>query len=321
MRVHVGSGAMKIAVIGTGGVGGYFGGRFAEAGNDVWFLARGRHLEEMRRCGLKVKSRLGDMLIKPVQATDKSAEIGPVDLVLIAVKLWDTDAAIEAAKPLLGPDTAVVSLQNGIDAVERLVAALGKARVLGGTCQIAAVISGPGIVLHTGTMARMIVGELDGRSSSRIEALEAAAKKAKIDFIASPEIDKAIWQKFVFLSSFSGVTTLTRLPKGPIMAEAETRTMLNAAIAESVGVARARGVKLDDDLVEKLMKFAEGLPDDMKSSMLGDLERGARLELPWLSGTVAKLGASLGVSTPVHTAIFQALKPYAEGRISAKVPV
>jgi 2-dehydropantoate 2-reductase len=312
---------MKIAVIGTGGVGGYFGGRLAEAGNDVWFLARGRHLDEMRRCGLKVKSRLGDILVKPVQATDKSAEIGPVDLVLIAVKLWDTDAAIETAKPLLGPDTAVVSLQNGIEATERLVAALGKTRVLGGTCQIAAVISGPGIILHTGTMARMTIGELDGSMGKRLEAIAETCKKAKIDFIATPEIDKAIWQKFVFLSSFSGVTTLTRLPKGPIMAETETRTMLNAAITEAVAVARAKGVKLEDDLADNLMKFAEGLPDDMKSSMLGDLDRGARLELPWLSGTVAKLGASLGVATPVHTAIFQALKPYAEGRISAKVPV
>lgn len=312
---------MKIAVIGTGGVGGYFGGRLAESGSDVHFVARGRHLEEMRRCGLKVKSRLGDILIKPVKATDNPAEIGPVDLVIVAVKLADTDAAIQSAKPLLGPETAVVSLQNGIDAVERLTAAFGKPRVLGGVCHIAAVISGPGIILHTGTMARLTIGETDGRTSQRLEAIAAACKKAKIDFIASPEIDQAIWNKFVFLSSFSGVTTLTRLPKGPIMAEPETRTLLRDAIAEAVAVARARGVKLDADLVDKLMTFAEGLPDDMKSSMLGDLERGGRLELPWLSGTVAKLGASLGVPTPVHTVIYRALKPYAEGRLSAKVPV
>jgi 2-dehydropantoate 2-reductase len=314
---------MKIAVIGTGGVGGYFGGRLAESGSDVHFLARGRHLEEMRRCGLKVKSRLGDILIRPVQATDSPAEIGPVDLVIIAVKLADTDAAIQAAKPLLGPDTAIVSLQNGIDAVERLTAAFGKQRVLGGVCHIAAVISGPGIILHTGTMARMTVGETDGSVSKRLQALEAACKQAKIDFVASTEIDKAIWHKFVFLSSFSGVTTLTRSPKGPIMAEPETRALLHDAIAEAVAVARARGVRLDDDLVEKLMKFAEGLPDDMKSSMLGDLERGARLELPWLSGTVAKLGSSLGVPTPVHQVIYRALKPYAAGRNGGgmKVPV
>jgi 2-dehydropantoate 2-reductase len=312
---------MKIAVIGTGGVGGYFGGRLAESGNDVRFVARGRHLEEMKRCGLKVKSRLGDILIKPVKATETTAEIGPVDLVFIAVKLWDTDAAIAAAKPLLGPDTMVVSLQNGIEAVDRLVAAFGRAHVLGGVCHIAAVISGPGIILHTGTMARLTIGELDGSASARLDAITAACKKAKIDFIASPEIDKAVWHKFVFLSSFSGVTTLTRLPKGPIMAEPETRALLKAAIAETVAVAQARGIKLADDLPDALIKFAETLPDDMKSSMLGDLERGARLELPWLSGTVAKLGESLGVPTPVHRVIFQALKPYAEGRISAKVPV
>ena len=176
---------MKIAVIGTGGVGGYFGGRLAEAGNEVWFVARGRHLEEIRRCGLKVKSRLGDILVKPANATDNTKDIGPVDLVIIAVKLWDTDAAIEAAKPMLGPNTAVVSLQNGIEAVERLTAAFGKARVLGGSCQIAAVISGPGIILHTGAMARLTVGELDGKSSARLEALTEACKKAKVDFIAS----------------------------------------------------------------------------------------------------------------------------------------
>ena len=312
---------MKIAVIGTGGVGGYFGGRLAEAGNEVWFVARGRHLEEIRRCGLKVKSRLGDMLIKPVKATDDTAEIGPVDLVIIAVKLADTDSAMAATKPLLGPDTAVVSLQNGIEAVERLTAAFGKARVLGGVCHIAAVISGPGIILHTGTMARMTIGEIDGSMSPRLAAIESACKKAKIDFIASPEIEKAIWHKFVFLSSFSGVTTLTRLPKGPIMAEPETRDLLKDAIAEAVAVARARGIALAEDLPEQLIKFAEGLPDDMKSSMLGDLERGSRLELPWLSGTVAKLGASLGVPTPAHRVIYQALKPYAEGRINSKVPV
>jgi 2-dehydropantoate 2-reductase len=305
---------MKIAVIGTGGVGGYFGGRLAEAGNEVWFVARGRHLEEIRRCGLKVKSRLGDILIKPANATDTTKDIGPVDLVMIAVKLWDTDAAIEAAKPLLGPNTAVVSLQNGIEAVDWLTAAFGKASVLGGSCQIAAVISGPGIILHTGAMARLTVGELDGKPSARLDALAEAAKQAKIDFIATPDIDKAIWQKFVFLSSFSGVTTLTRLPKGPIMADPDTRALLGAALAETVAVARARGVKLADDIVDALLKFAEGLPDDMKSSMLGDLERGGRLELPWLSGTVAKLGASLGVPTPVHRVIYQALKPYAEGR-------
>jgi 2-dehydropantoate 2-reductase len=313
---------MKIAVIGTGGVGGYFGGRLAEAGNEVWFLARGRHLEEIRRSGLKVKSRLGDILIKPANATDTTKDIGPVDLVMIAVKLWDTDAAIEAVKPLLGPNTAVVSLQNGIEAVDRLTGAFGKARLLGGSCQIAAVISGPGIILHTGTMARLTIGELDGKSSARLDALTEAAKQAKIDFVASPDIDKAIWQKFVFLSSFSGVTTLTRLPKGPIYADPDTRALLGAAIAEAVAVARARGVKLADDTADALMKFAEGLPADMKSSMLGDLERGARLELPWLSGTITKLGASLGVPTPVHRVIYQALKPYAEGRNgTTKTPV
>lgn len=312
---------MKIAVIGTGGVGGYFGGRLAEHGNEVWFVARGRHLEEIRRCGLKVKSRLGDILIKPANATDDTAEIGPVDLAIIAVKLWDTDAAIAAVKPLLGPDTAVVSLQNGIDATDRLVAAFGKERVLGGTCQISAVISGPGIIRHTGNMARITVGELDGRTTPRTDAFGAACKKAGIDATISPDIERAIWEKFVFLSSFSGVTTLTRLSKGPIMADPDSRELFRTALMEAIAVARAKGVRVGNDLLEKLMTFADGLPDDMKSSMLGDLERGSRLEVPWLSGTVAKLGETLDVPVPVHRVIFQALKPYAGGRNTAVTPV
>lgn len=312
---------MKIAIIGTGGVGGYFGGRLAENGNDVWFVARGRHLEEIRRCGLRVKSRLGDILVKPANATDTTSAIGPVDLVVIAVKLWDTDAAIEAAKPLLGPDTAVVSLQNGIDATERLVAALGAERVLGGTCQIAAAISGPGIIRHTGTLARITVGELDGRPSARTDAFGAACKKAGIDAAISTDIERAIWEKFAFLSSFSGVTSLTRLPKGPIMADPDTRELFQSALTEAIAVARARGVRVGNDLLEKLMNFADGLPDDMKSSMLGDLERGSRLEVSWLSGKVASLGALLNVPVPVHRVIYQALKPYANGRNTAVTPV
>jgi len=312
---------MKIAIIGAGGVGGYFGGRLAEGGNEVWFVARGRHLEEIRRGGLRVKSRVGDIHVKPANATDTTAEIGPVDLVVIAVKLWDTDAAIEAAKPLLGPDTAVVSLQNGIDAAERLLAALGRERVLGGTCQIAAAISGPGIIRHTGTLARITVGELDGRQSARTDAFGAACKKAGIDITISTDIERAIWEKFVFLSSFSGVTALTRLPKGPIMSDPDTRDLFNNALMEAIAVARAKGVRVGNDLLEKLMNFADGLPDDMKSSMLGDLERGSRIEVPWLSGKVASLGATLNVPVPVHRVIYQALKPYANGRNTAVTPV
>ncbi len=312
---------MKIAIIGTGGVGGYFGGRLAEHGNDVSFVARGRHLEEIRRCGLRVKSRLGDIHLKSANATDATSEIGPVDLVVIAVKLWDTDAAIEASKPLLGPGTAVVSLQNGIDATEQLVAALGRERVLGGTCQISAAISGPGIIRHTGSLARITIGELDGRASARADAFGAACEKAGIDVTISPDIERVIWEKFVFLSSFSGVTALTRLPKGPIMADADTRELFKSALTEAIAVARAKGVRVGNDLLEKLMNFAEGLPEDMKSSMLGDLERGSRLELPWLSGKVANLGVLLNVPVPVHRVIYQALKPYAEGRNTAVTPV
>ncbi len=312
---------MKIAIVGAGGVGGYFGARLAAAGQDVWFLARGRHLDAIRRCGLRVKSRLGDVHVNPAQATDDPAVIGPVDLVVVTVKLWDTEAAIAAAKKLAGADTAFVSFQNGVVAADQLAAAFGRERVLGGVSHISAVISGPGIILHTGTMARLTVGELDGRRTARVNAFVDACRKAGIDAHASDDIRRAIWEKFIFLASFSGVTTLTRLSKGPIFADADTRALFEAAIAEAVAVARANGVALADDVVATTMRFSEGLPDEMKSSMLADLERGNRLELPWLSGAVAQLGAAAGVPTPVHRVIFQALKPYAGGRVSSVMPV
>jgi 2-dehydropantoate 2-reductase len=312
---------MKIAIMGTGGVGGYFGARLAVAGENVWFVARGAHLSAIRRCGLHIESRLGDLEIKPAQATDDPAAIGPVDLVVFAVKLWDTEAAAVAAKPLVGADTAVLSLQNGVDAVERLSAVFGKARVIGGLCHIAAAICQPGVIRHTGTMARVTLGELDGSRSARLDAIAAACRKAGVETVVSDDIARAIWEKFVFLASFSGVTSLSRLPKGPIFADPECRKLFESAIAEAAAVARARGVRLPDDLVGKLMAFGDGLPAEMKSSMLGDLERGNRLELPWLSGAVAQLGAASGVPTPVHQAIYRALHPYAAGRATQVTPV
>jgi 2-dehydropantoate 2-reductase len=312
---------MKIAILGTGGVGGYFGGRFAEGGEDVWFVARGRHLDALQRCGLRVKSRLGDILVKPIQATDDPAQIGPVDLVIVAVKLWDTADAVRAAAPLVGANTTIISFQNGVDAAEQFGAAFGAERVIGGVCHIAAAISGPGIIVHTGMMAKLTIGEFDRRNSPRIEAIMAACRKAGIDAHASDDIARAIWEKFIFLTAFSGITSLTRLSKGPILSDPDARDLFRAALAETASVARARGVRLSDDAVDRIMEFADSLPDEMKSSMLGDLERGNRLELPWLSGAVARLGAQAGVPTPIHRVIYQALKPYADGRAVNRIPV
>lgn len=312
---------MKIAVVGAGGVGGYFGARLAAAGQDVAFIARGAHLAEMRRCGLRVKSVLGDLHVKPIVATDAPGEIGPVDWVVIAVKLWDTEAAARAALPLVGPDTAVVSFQNGVDAAERLAGVFERRRVVGGVTHIAAAISGPGTIRHTGTMAKLTLGELDGGGSARVEAFVAACRAAQIDAAAAPDIRRVIWEKFTFLATFSGVTALTRLPKGPILADPDTRALFEAALTEAVTVARARGIAMPDDMVARVMRFADGLPDEMRSSMLGDLERGGRLELPWLSGAVARLGDELGVPTPTHRTIYRALKLHAEGRTVKVTPV
>ncbi len=303
---------MRIAVMGTGGVGGYFGGRLAATGEQVWFIARGAHLQAIRRDGLRVESAVGDIRIQPARATADPAEIGPMDVVLFTVKLWDTEAAAEQVRPLLGPDTAVISFQNGVDSAERIAAVLGAGRAVGGVCHIAATIAAPGVIRHTGTLARLTVGEWDKARSARVEAFVAAARGAGIDVVHADDIGRAIWEKFVFLSAFSAVTTLVRQPIGPLRGDVDGRGMIRASVAAPSALARPRGVPLADDEVERVLVFTDGLPADMKSSMLGDLQRGARLELPWLSGAVVRLGQGTGVATPVHRTVLAALKPFAE---------
>jgi 2-dehydropantoate 2-reductase len=308
---------MRIVVMGSGGVGGYFGARLAASGEDVRFVARGAHLAAMQRDGLKITSKLGDLTVKPVTASPDPAALGPADLVVIAVKLGDTDSAIAGITPLMGADTSVVSFQNGVGAIDALTKAFGPERVLGGVAQIAAEISSPGSIRHTGTLARLVVGEPKGGLSPRVEAIAAAAKKAGIDVIASDDITRAIWEKFVFLASFSGVTTLARRAKGAIFADPDLKQLYADALSEAVAVARARGAALAPDHAERALKFTDGLPAEMKSSMFGDLERGNRLEVEYLSGAVARLGAAAGVKAPVHQAIYAALKPYMGGRPAA----
>ena len=305
---------MKIAVMGSGGVGGYFGARLAASGADVTFIARGEHLAAVRREGLRILSANGDLTLKPAQATDAPASIGPVDLVMIAVKLWSTDDAARAIAPLMGPNSAVVSWQNGVAAEDILLKHYGKERVIGGVSNIAALIDAPGVIRHNGTMARLIFAELDGKSSPRIDALAALCKQAKLDHIVSDDINRAIWQKFIFLASFSGMTCATRLSIGPIRSDPETRAMLKAALQEVVAIGRAKGVSLPDDQVEQSLTWADNLPATMVASMLGDLNRGNRLELPWLSGTVVKLGEELGIATPTHKFIYNVLKLHADAK-------
>lgn len=305
---------MKIVVMGSGGVGGYFGVRLAANGADVTFIARGEHLVAMRRDGLKVLSANGDLTVKPVKATDDPASVGHADLVMIAVKLWSTDDAARTIAPMMGPNSAVVSWQNGVVAEDILIKHYGKERVIGGVSNIAALIEAPGVIRHNGTMARLIFAELNGKPSKRIVAFAALCKQANIDHVVSDDINRAIWQKFIFLASFSGMTCATRLSIGPIRTDPETRAMLKAALGEVVAIGRAKGVSLPDDQVEQSLTWADNLPPTMVASMLGDLNRGNRLELPWLSGNVVKLGEELGVATPVHKFIFTVLKLHADGK-------
>jgi 2-dehydropantoate 2-reductase len=305
---------MRIAIMGSGGVGGYLGARLAASGQDVTFLARGAHLAAIRAHGLALRSALGDVLIRPAEASDDPAAVGPVEIVIFAVKLYDTEAAAAAARPLVGPHTGVLTLQNGVDSTETLGRVLGPAHVIGGVAHIAAVIEQPGVIRHTGTMARFVLGELNGERSKRLDALADALGAAGVDHQVSADIRRDIWDKMVFLATFAGVTALMRLPIGPIREDADTRAMLRAGLDEAHAVARAKGIVLPDDLVERTLVRCDGLPYEMKSSMLQDLERGRRLELPWLSGTIVRLGSELGVRIPTHAFITTALKLHADGR-------
>ncbi len=305
---------MKIVVLGSGGVGGYFGARLAASGADVTFIARGGHLQAMQRDGLKLLSANGDLTLKPVKATDDISSIGHADLVMIAVKLWSTDDAAQSIAPLMGPNSAVVSWQNGVVAEDILIKHYGNERVIGGVSNIAALIEAPGVIRHNGTMARLIFAELDGKPSKRIDAFAALCKQANIDHVVSDDITRAIWQKFIFLASFSGMTCATRLPIGPVRSDPETRAMLKAALEEVVAIGRAKGVSLPNDQAEQSLAWADNLPPTMVASMLGDLNRGNRLELSWLSGNVVKLGEELGIATPVHKFIYTVLKLHADGK-------
>lgn len=305
---------MRIAVMGTGGVGGYFGGKLAVSGEDVAFVARGAHGAALAAHGLTIESGVSPVANHPIRVTDDPATIGPVDLVMVCVKLWDIESAVEQMRPLVGPETLLISFQNGVHAGEALTEAFGAEHVAGGVCHIGAAISAPGVIQHTGTVARLTFGAFDGAEDPRLVAFAAACAKAGIDHGHTRNIRRAIWEKFVFLTAMSGTTALTRRPIGDIRADPDLRAFFRDAAAETAAVADAKGAGLDADQVDKIMGFVDNLPASMKASMLHDLERGARLELPWLSGTVVRMGSELGIPTPVHRAIWCALKLSADDR-------
>jgi 2-dehydropantoate 2-reductase len=304
---------MKIAVMGSGGVGGYFGGRLAHAGCEVAFIARGAHLAAMRESGLKIESGLGDTHLPKVSVTEDPRDIGPVDLVLFSVKLVDTEPAARSIAPLFGPNTGIVSFQNGVRKDDILRRIFGDQAVMGGVGYIATAVARPGVIKHTGSMQKLVFGEYDGARSARAEAFLAACKNAAIDAVLSDDIRREIWEKFVFLVGLSGTTTTIRLPIGPIRENSYSRGFLLDIMREAVAVGRAHGVALAEDYAENRLAFCDGLPTDMTSSMHHDLQRGKPLEVMWLSGTIVELGEAAGIPTPANRAVRGALALHVQG--------
>jgi len=305
---------MRIAIMGSGGVGGYFGGRLAAAGHDVTFVARGRHLAALQENGLRLQSGSGDLHVEHPKVTADPATIARADIVLFAVKLWDTEGAARQIAPLVREGAYVIPFQNGVESIERLAAIVGPERVLGGTAHIAASIGAPGLIVHLGTMQRIRVGAPRGELPGVARELVAALQTVGVDADVAPDIVRALWEKFAFLAALAGTTAGSRQPIGVIRADADMRAVFEAAVAETWNVGRARGIALADDYVAAMMRFADGLPQTMKASMLHDLEQGNRLEAPWLSGAVVRMGRAAGIPTPVHATLYAAVKPYVDGR-------
>ncbi len=300
---------MRIVVMGSGGVGGYFGARLAKAGNQVSFIARGKHLEALRTRGLTVKSSLGDLQLA-VNAYEDPREAGEADVVMFAVKLWDTEGAAQRIRPLGG---YVIPFQNGVESIERLGRVLGGERVMGGSAYIATRIAAPGVIEHTGTMERLRFGAVLPGQRPAAQAFLDACKAARINAELADDIVAVNWEKFVFLVAVSSTTTLARAPLGVVRADPDLRWMFEQCMRETWALGRKRGVALADDFVGKQMAFLDTLPAEMRASMLHDLEAGNRIEAPWLCGAVARMSAEAGLEAPVNRAVFAALKPFVNG--------
>jgi 2-dehydropantoate 2-reductase len=306
---------MRIAVMGSGGVGGFVGGRLAHAGCDVRFVARGAHLAAMLRDGLTLESDAqASIRVANVRAAADPAALGPVDLVLIAVKLRDTAAAAAAVKPLMRPGVAVLSLQNGVTKDDLLRSEFGDEAVLGGVTYVATRIDRPGVIHQTGTMQRIVIGEYDGSRSERIEALHAWLVRAGLAAEVSADIRRTLWEKFVFLVGLSSTTATMRARLGAILANPQTCAFFLDIMRETVAVGRALGVALPPDYAEQRLAFARTAPQDMTSSLHHDLEAGRPLEIEWLAGAVATLGCAHGVPTPLCRAVWDILALHADGR-------
>ena len=303
---------MRIGIMGSGGLGGYFGARLAAGGADVHFIARGRHLDAMRQHGLRVEGPK-PLHVPRVQVTHDPGEVGVVDYVLFGVKLWDTEQAIAQMRPMVGPQTTVISFQNGVLKDDELRAAFPARQLMGGVSYVATTIEEPGVIRQTGPMQRLLFGEFDGSRSARGEALLADCLAGGIQAELSTNIVRDIWQKYVFLVGLSGTTASMRSMIGPIRSDPQTRAFLSDVMAEVIAVARAHGVDLPDDQLRLAMERTDTVAPEMTSSMHHDLQRGNPLEVRWLAGEVVALGRGKGVPTPCNRAIADILALQAAG--------
>jgi 2-dehydropantoate 2-reductase len=293
---------MRIAVLGSGGLGGYYGARLAKAGHDVAFIARGAHLEAMQRHGLTVRTLEGESTI-PVTAIADTRTLGSVDLVLFCVKSYDTEPAAQALAPLMARDTAVVTFQNGFDNVEVIASVVGSGAVLVGAVYIALQLAGPGVVVRTGGEGQMVFGEVSGALTERVQRIASAFQQSGIPHQVSTDIDRVLWEKFLFIAGVGGVTALARSGIGPLLASPQGRTLLTTSCEEIAAVARAEKAPLPADAVDRVVAQAAALPPQWQSSMARDLEDGRRLEVEALSGAVVRRGRAHGIPTPVHRTI------------------
>ena len=305
---------MRIAIMGAGGVGSYFGARLADSGEDVTFITRGKHLNALQERGMSVKSPQGDLRLENVSATNDPSTVGTVDVILVTVKLYDLDSACTAIAPMVGPSTMIVPVQNGVSAVDMISARFDREQVVGGLVFVASFVVAPGEIEHKTELHRLVFGELDGSHSDWVMAFRDAGRKAGFDAEVSEDIEAELWNKFALLAGTSPITSLSRQPVGLITSDEHLHEIARQSIAEVVAVGRAKGVKLAPDLVEATLALNARFDPDAKHSMLLDLEAGKRLEHEWVSGEVVRLGRELGVPTPFHEIAYALLKPFAAGQ-------
>jgi 2-dehydropantoate 2-reductase len=309
---------MRFGILGAGAVGGYYGALLARSGQDVAFVARGAHGDAIRERGLRVAGPLGDFTVK-VQAESDPARIGPVDVAIVAVKTYDNATALQLLKPLIGPETTVLTLQNGVDSAEEVAAVVGERQTIAGATYIATGIEAPGLIRQVGTHRRIVFGEIFGAGAAptgRVLAIEAVMKPADIHVQAVPDARPHIWEKFVYLAPFAAITGAARLPIGPLWADRDSRAAFLEIVAEVERVARASGIDLPNDIAARTEKYAEMLPPATRSSLLIDLSQGKRIEVESLPGSVVRRGRAVGVPTPMMAALYAVLKPYAGGALT-----